>query len=1109
MKEYFNALQEDLNELYVVAEKARKKGQDPYLEVEIPPARDMAARVEGLVGPRNVASRIRELDKMNYSREKIALKIAEEIAEGEFGSYTQEECADQAIRTALAILTEGIVAAPLEGIAQVKIKENLDNTRYLSLYFAGPIRSAGGTAAALSVLVGDYVRQKLSLMKYKPSDEEIERFIEEVGLYDRIARLQYYPSDEEVRTALQHISIEITGESTEQEEVSGYRDLERIETNRVRGGAMLALCEGVLQKAPKLLRYVKDLDLDGWDWLESKSSSSEDEETFTQENWKYLKDIIAGRPIFSYPSRRGGFRIRYGRSRNTGLAAWGVHPSTMVALQDFLAVGTQMKTERPGKANITCPVDGIEPPVVKLKNGDVVRLDNPEKALEIRGSIDTILFLGDALIAYGEFIENNHVLLPSGYVEEWWIQELQEKEDVEIDPFNVSEKRALELSQKYNIPLHPRYTPFWHYLSLDELKELMDYLATGEKGDTFVLPYSEKKQLLEKICIEHTVSGNSIVIDSLFLKKVDFSKFHEIYNKLKDKDIPEKEKISNVLEYCTGIKIRDKCPYTVGGRMGRPEKAKERKMSPPVHGLFPVRQYGGRTRNIVKAAASNYIKVDIINLKCPKCGKIMFKRKCDDCGAITKLYKNCTNRKCSVTSLETEEETCPACNSQLAIHSVKKIQLNEEYKKALNNLNISSLEEVKGVKGMISAQKFPEILEKGILRMKNEVYVFKDGTVRYDCTDAPLTHFKPEEIQTTLEQLRALGYTEDYQGNPLESEDQIVELKPQDVVLPEDAGRYFLGVAQYVDDCLEKIYGMESYYSVSTKDDLIGELVIGLAPHTSAGVLGRIIGFSSTSVGYAHPFFHAAKRRNCDGDEDTFMLTLEALLDFSKLFLPERRGGKMDAPLVLTTKIDPAEVDKEVRNMDIVGIYPLKFYEATQNLVTPQKIRIEKVGDRLGKKNAFSGFKFTHQTSNISLGPKMSAYKTLGAMEEKMDAQLGLAKKIMAVDEDDTAERIINSHFLPDLIGNLRAFSTQSMRCVDCNKKYRRVPLSGKCSCGGRVILTVSQGSVEKYLAVSKKLIEEYHIDPYVEERIHMLETSIESIFVGKKKQMSLSDFLQ
>ena len=1106
MEDYFESLERGLENIYKIAEEARKKGQDPYLRVEIAPARDMAARVEGLVGPVNVASKIRELDRMNYSREEIALKIAEEITEGKFGNYTQEKCAEQAVRTALAILTEGIVAAPLEGIAQVKIKENMDNTKFLSLYFAGPIRSAGGTAAALSILVGDYVRKKLSLGRYVPTEDEIERFIEEVELYDRVAHLQYYPSREELKLALQNIPIEVTGESTEKVEVSGYRDLERIETNRVRGGAMLAVCEGLLQKASKVLKYVEALKLDGWEWIREISSSSKKEEEFELENWKYLKEIIAGRPIFSYPSRRGGFRIRYGRSRNTGFAAWGVHPCTMLVLEDFLAIGTQMKTERPGKANIVCPVDTIEGPIVKMRNGDVIRLEDYDETLKLRDNIDKILFLGDALISYGDFLENNHILLPSGYVEEWWIQDLGDRE--KVDPFSISEEKAIELSEKYDIPLHPKYTSFWYYLSFDELKEFMDYLSIGEIGEKIILPLNDKKKLLEKICLEHRVSENRIIINSLFLKKINFSRFYEIYESLKDENISDKEKIFKAFKYCTGIKIMDKCPYTVGGRMGRPEKAKERLMAPPVHSLFPVGNYGGKTRSIVKASNLNYINVDIINLKCPVCGEKTFKRKCDKCGAVTKLYKVCENEKCSVDTIETEEDRCPACNSPLKIHSLKKIYLNEEYKKALENLKIPSPKEVKGVIGMISSQKIPEILEKGILRAKNNVYVFKDGTIRFDCTDAPLTHFTPEEINVSVEKLKELGYTEDYSGNPINNEKQIIELKPHDVILPETGGEYLLRVSKFVDDCLEKIYGMKRYYNARTKEDLIGKLVIGLAPHTSAGVLGRIIGFSSTKVGYAHPFFHAAKRRNCDGDEDSFMLALEALLDFSKLFLPEKRGGKMDAPLVLTTKIDPAEVDKEVRNMDIVDIYPLEFYEMSQKFAKPQKIRIEKVGDRLGKENAFYGFKFTHNTSDISLGPKISAYKTLGAMEDKINAQLSLAEKIEAVDENDTAERLINSHFLPDLIGNMRAFSTQAFRCVDCNKKYRRVPLSGKCSCGGRLILTVSHGSVEKYLKISKMLLEKYDIDNYVKERIEIIEKSIETVFTGKKKQMSLADFL-
>ena len=50
----------------------------------------------------------------------------------------REEVLDHAIRTAMALLTEGVVAAPTEGIAKVGIGKNDDGTEYLKIYYAGP-----------------------------------------------------------------------------------------------------------------------------------------------------------------------------------------------------------------------------------------------------------------------------------------------------------------------------------------------------------------------------------------------------------------------------------------------------------------------------------------------------------------------------------------------------------------------------------------------------------------------------------------------------------------------------------------------------------------------------------------------------------------------------------------------------------------------------------------------------------------------------------------------------------------------------------------------------------------------------------------------------------
>src|SRR5699024_4122791 len=123
-------------------------------------------------------------------------------------------------------------------------------------------------------------------------------------------------------------------------EVSGFRDLERVGTNNPRGGMCLVLAEGIAQKAPKIERYTAELDEVDWPWLddliggtigeddgdeESDAQADESDDETADEGThedsdgpvrpdpktKYLRDLIAGRPVFGHPSEAGGFRLRY------------------------------------------------------------------------------------------------------------------------------------------------------------------------------------------------------------------------------------------------------------------------------------------------------------------------------------------------------------------------------------------------------------------------------------------------------------------------------------------------------------------------------------------------------------------------------------------------------------------------------------------------------------------------------------------------------------------------------------------------------------------------------------------------------------------------------
>lgn len=1573
MERYLDSLDEERRRALEVAGRCRRVGEDPSTDVEIPSAEDLADRVESLMGLDGLAGAVRRYTEEGLERGEVAFRVSEDIARMELGELKDLDAVEMAVRTAVAILTEGVVAAPIEGMDRVDVVDGGG----VQLFFSGPIRSAGGTAQAAAVLVADYVRQLLGMDPYMATEREVERAKEEIPLYKRAVNLQYEPSVGEIEIIVNKCPVMVTGEPTEEVEVSGQRNLPRIPTNRLRGGFALVVAEGIALKAPKLKKFVEKLEIAGWEWLDDllKKRSSEGPHEGEKGEEKFLKNLIAGRPVFSHPSRPGGFRVRYGRSRNTGLATSGLSPVTMRAVDDFLATGTQMKTQLPGKAAGVAPVDGLEGPTVRLGDGTVLRIDSEEDYGPFEGRIERILDLGEILIGYGEFLENNHHLAPGGYTEERWRLEA-EGEPPRSGGGAVARARDGE-------PLHPTYTYLWHDVSAEDVLALRDGLRDGLT--------LEHKPVLETLLVPHALDGEEIVLDE---------EHETVLEACLPPDAVPVENAEDGLELVrrlSGLDVRPRAPTRVGARMGRPEKAREREMSPPVHCLFPLGEAGGSTRNVAKAVESTsrdsekgfrkervgtrgLVEVDVPVQTC-------------DCGC------------------ETYRTRCPGCGDRLERNEPERSRLNlaEEYAEALDRLGERPLDLVKGVKGLTSEGKVPEPLEKGILRAIHGVSVFKDGTIRYDLTDMPLTHFRPSEIGTSIERLRRMGYGSADDGEPLTDPDQVVELYPQDVVVSRGCGEHLVRAANFVDDLLDRVYGEEPFYSAEEPGDLVGELLIGLAPHTSAGVLCRLIGFTDASAGYGHPLFHAAKRRNCfhpdekiwirdgdagwthrriqdvveerlddpetddfgtllqhlntgeqvpsvseggepvirkveavskhkapdllfrietksgrilkvtpdhtvlrsgrsgnglervpasdlvegdlvpapkklsleghrtrldlleefvaldaipndelmvrgigsghlkkllrnladshtylepvaealgvsrktvhswvsrdsipvsvllalggesvldrvperallsvkrdtvtverrvevdeelatllgyyaaegftrreegdlyqttictpdapvraelvrtfaerlgvdayeenewkvtvssrliellfievleagssarekripdavmaasesvleaflsayfsgdgstakdrvevrahtvsdelkedllaalkrlgvtakacretrkpltgavaehhrerngempeysswclritsenavtfaeqigfhlprkaktlatttgtietrsqrlvsdggqiwldevvsvevvesdvdhvycltvedthslvtndlyvgqcDGDEDCFMLLLDGYVNFSRSYLPEARGGRMDAPLVLTTRLDPNEVDDEAHNLDVSSGYPLEFYEAADRSADPREVAdlVETLDDRLGTPRQLEGMSYSLETSSVDSGPAASSYKTLGTMEEKARRQLALGGTLRAVDEADVATRVVQSHFLPDLIGNLRAFTSQTVRCVSCNSKYRRVPLKGECTrCGSGLTLTVHEGSVKKYLDISKELSESYDISSYTVQRIALLEHEISSVFENDKfQQKGLADFM-
>lgn len=1619
IQEYFDSLNERVLKEYEIANVAKSKGYDPEEFVDIPLAKNMAERVEGLirvVAPQIVESGVveritaleEEFGKLDW---RVALTISLEIAQQKFCKFKDEhEAMEVGIRAGIAYITIGVVASPLEGFTKLGKYDRKDGGgEYFALYFSGPIRSAGGTASAVSVILSDYVRKKMGYAQYDPTEVEIKRMITEVRDYhERVTNLQYFPSEEELEFLLKHLPVQITGDPSEKFEVSNHKGLDRIETDRIRNGICLVLAEGVAQKAPKLWKQLdkwgKDFDLEQWNFLGEfvdlqkkikskqegvgKQDEGEDNGQKIKPDFTFIKDLVAGRPVLTHPLRTGGFRLRYGRCRNTGLSATAIHPATMYIIEQFIGIGSQLKTERPGKGTAVSSCDTIEGPIIKLKSGDVIMLHTMEEAKQHHKDLEEILFLGDILISYGDFFNRAHPLIPCGFNEEWY-QKILESKNTELNEKEISVDKAYDLALSEGIPFHPKYTHHFKDINFKQLSRFLSWLDKGvvqTEPAKIILPLSydfnedlqdqDPKRILELLGVEHAVVANEHVVivgdsakalyyvfglvnGSLDLKKVE---------SLKDKPVLE------ILKELSGMEIKDKSGTFIGARMGRPEKAKMRKLTGSPQSLFPVGKEGGKMRSFQAALEAGKVISQFPKYYCEKCAKDTIYPRCEDCNEkgvrkyfCVKCEAETDSEKCEAVDGETNEE-----HGENRPHFFWNLQIGNYFKKALKQIDQKQYPElIKGVRGTSNHDHTPEHLAKGILRSSHNLYVNKDGTIRYDMTELPLTHFKPAEIGTPIEKLIELGYTHDIHGSELKEPSQIVEIKPQDVVLPscpdsveEGSDIVFYRVANFMDDLFKKLYGMDSYYNLKDKSDLVGHLVVALAPHVSAGTICRIIGFSKTQGFYTHPLLHCAIRRdclgydsyvsvekngewriekigkiieelnptekidhfgtlkkdtvdtsiwsnpgpqkikeatkhtltdvlrvtledgrkldmtpnhivytkgkiekragalelndqlmvslqknisakdmdylflpdifqnredimingslkylskfekmskhenyvfrdsfpikfvkefllkqgktfqdlpndvrisikrdnillplripidkkllelvgiyiaeghmrkndskkgfyqisiavteeenrnfikevfrdyfnlkpsedredrltfssrivyelfkdhlglvtgakskripnkflnlkkekiaallrgyyegdgsvsitdnritcdtvseglkhdlsfvlsrfgiftkfyeyekepgpkvrefyekkkrkipkfkitkiiipsnyvkkfgsigflsnrknkilnelvkktprsmridndenyaypkvtnienigmkesycfnvmnehnffandvlvhNCDGDEAAIILLMDALVNFSKKYLPSHRGAVQDAPLVITVKIIPSEVDDMVFDMDVAYDYPLELYEAAEKHTPPWDVKIPQLGHVLNTEKQYEGMGFTHDVSDISEGVLCSAYKSIPTMKEKVWGQMEIAEKVRAVDELDVARLVIERHFVRDIKGNLRKFSMQQFRCVECNEKFRRPPLKGSCpKCHGKLLFTIAEGSIVKYLEPSIALAKKYQLPAYLQQTLDLVKQRIESVF-GKddEKQAGL-----
>lgn len=421
------------------------------------------------------------------------------------------------------------------------------------------------------------------------------------------------------------------------------------------------------------------------------------------------------------------------------------------------------------------------------------------------------------------------------------------------------------------------------------------------------------------------------------------------------------------------------------------EKPKQsRRKTNFVHGIVPTSQSGNM--NDIIYSCKQQEKTEIEVRFCSECSSYIPYLICPICKNKTIQVYYCQNCQRII-----DQEACPSCNSKCSSHAPVIVRWQDIFQKAVEITKVQPYAPLVGLPRLLGPKCSVERIEKAILRQRHNLKCAIDATIKINVKNSPLTHFKPSQFGIQISKIIELGYVKDIQERPLESSEQILRIKPNDIIISHKTADELRRVADYIDELLNKLYELPPYYNIKNLEDLIGHIIVSIAPTGNTGIIGRIIGFSDSEVCFADPAWHATRDQRAEGTTSFVMLMLDVLLNYSTSFLSATKVktyGTPDAIILKSTLYDEK--------------YSFSFWSNVVNVAQPQDL------------------------SNIEF-------------LDLLNFQLELFDKSITFESDKEPRNLVIMQLLPDLHKQIKAFGTQKFRCINCNKQYRRPPLKGTC----------------------------------------------------------------
>ncbi|MHA1237287.1 MAG: hypothetical protein ACTSQ9_06490, partial [Candidatus Hodarchaeales archaeon] len=319
-QEYVNQLKKTITAQIQIASKARNQKHDPRSSIESNITNSSVKNILSILNLPKLEDYLPKQFNQHKNLLLLAADITKQTINGRFIKKSQEELVLLALQNSFVILSRGQCSVPQEYIHRVRIDPS---SKHLTIFFTNTIRHVPGVIIGLVVLLSDYVRSILHLNRFQSSPDTIGRYEEELMIF--LQMNDRHPSFEmnHMNLFIQNIGVELTSEPYERVEVTKYRNLPKL-TNHLRMGLCVAL-EKILRNLNHVVQQKKLAGIPEWLWM--------DDLTFSPPNLERdfgPKDIRSTQPLLAQSKTPGGFRLRYGLSRNIGFGTIGIHPATIL-----------------------------------------------------------------------------------------------------------------------------------------------------------------------------------------------------------------------------------------------------------------------------------------------------------------------------------------------------------------------------------------------------------------------------------------------------------------------------------------------------------------------------------------------------------------------------------------------------------------------------------------------------------------------------------------------------------------------------------------------------------------------------------------------------------